>query len=446
MLNNKKVYDVIVVGAGISGLSCAVNLASSNKSILLLEENDCLGGRISSWVDNGMEVVSGIRWYLGSFKELNSLINQIGLTLDQVIELNNSLKVLNVENKTSKTIYFDLTTQPLKTLDSFLRKNGFGTLRKKFALLKFTVVGVIHHWLDPQDLDNYTLEEYASKRGFSLNFIRGIIRPLTIALFLNSTSKYSAYAFFSLVALNLSRLFQLKVGTFKYPLRENLIEPIGQYLENAEVIIKKRIKVEKILIENGKVVGVRSKNKDFRSQIVVVATNLGSTKELIKASFTKPQSFFKNILRLKTSQELSIQFKLEESVLKDHKIYVGAETILNTLVEQQSPNGETTLMISLYPADKMARLSTNELLELVIKEALKMKIDLRGKFSTFRIIKNENCFYSLIPGSEHLRPSHQTPIEGLFLAGDYTKQRSTIPLESSVLSGKIVADLVLSNK
>jgi 15-cis-phytoene desaturase len=444
MLKDKKIYDVIVVGAGVSGLSCAVNLVSHNKSIIILEEEDILGGRISSWMDNGMEVVSGIRWYFGIHKEFCNLIKKVGLSLNQVIDFSNSFKVLNAKNNTSKTIYLDLTTQPRKTFETFLGKNNFTNIQKKIELLKFTTIGVIHHWLNPMDLDNYTLEEYASKRGLPPNFIRGTINPLTIGLFLNSTSRYSAYAFFSLIALNLSHLFQLKVGTFKQPLREKLIEPIDQYLTQNGVKIKRKVKVEEILLGTDGVLGVKTKDQEFRSQNVVVATNLGSAKSLIKKSFAKPPTYFRNILKLRANQELSIQFKLEESILKDHKILLGTETILNTLIEQELQNGEILLIASLYPPEKMTKLSTNELLSLVIEEATKINIDLKGKFSTFRIIKNENCFYSLSPGSEYLRPSHQTPTRGLFLAGDYTKQRSTIPLESNVLSGKIVADLILS--
>lgn len=47
MENSSERYDVIVIGAGVAGLACAVKLLESGvKNILLLEGSDRLGGRI----------------------------------------------------------------------------------------------------------------------------------------------------------------------------------------------------------------------------------------------------------------------------------------------------------------------------------------------------------------------------------------------------------------
>ncbi|MDY6972321.1 MAG: NAD(P)/FAD-dependent oxidoreductase, partial [Thermodesulfobacteriota bacterium] len=39
-------YDVIIIGAGPGGLSCAGELVKSNKSVLLLEKNNIIGPKI----------------------------------------------------------------------------------------------------------------------------------------------------------------------------------------------------------------------------------------------------------------------------------------------------------------------------------------------------------------------------------------------------------------
>jgi thioredoxin reductase (NADPH) len=59
--------DVLIVGAGPSGLSAGITLASEGKSVIILEKSDRAGGQIgtTSWVENypgSAEGFSGKRW------------------------------------------------------------------------------------------------------------------------------------------------------------------------------------------------------------------------------------------------------------------------------------------------------------------------------------------------------------------------------------------------
>jgi 15-cis-phytoene desaturase len=49
------------------------------------------------------------------------------------------------------------------------------------------------------------------------------------------------------------------------------------------------------------------------------------------------------------------------------------------------------------------------------------------------------------PGSEALRPMQHTPIRGLFLAGDYTKQPYVASMEGATISGKTAAAAILAH-
>ena len=47
--NDEKIYDVIIIGAGISGLAAADYLIDHGNEVLVLEARDRIGGRI--WLD-----------------------------------------------------------------------------------------------------------------------------------------------------------------------------------------------------------------------------------------------------------------------------------------------------------------------------------------------------------------------------------------------------------
>lgn len=48
-LAERRVWDVIVIGAGVSGLSAAAEIRRAGKSVLVLEARDRIGGRM--WTD-----------------------------------------------------------------------------------------------------------------------------------------------------------------------------------------------------------------------------------------------------------------------------------------------------------------------------------------------------------------------------------------------------------
>jgi monoamine oxidase len=60
--NDGRIYDILIVGAGISGLAAADNLIDSGKDILVLEARDRIGGRIWSHLWNGVIIEEGANW------------------------------------------------------------------------------------------------------------------------------------------------------------------------------------------------------------------------------------------------------------------------------------------------------------------------------------------------------------------------------------------------
>ena len=53
----------------------------------------------------------------------------------------------------------------------------------------------------------------------------------------------------------------------------------------------------------------------------------------------------------------------------------------------------------------------------------------------YRVIRHENKFYNFGPKNDYLRPNTDSGIEGLILAGDYTRQKMYSTMEGAVISG-----------
>ncbi|HTP13022.1 MAG TPA: FAD-dependent oxidoreductase, partial [Bacteroidota bacterium] len=81
-MNPQTLYDVVIIGGGLSGLSAAVSLAEKGRRVLLLEQRQYLGGRAHSFVDTttGDVVDNGQHLMMGCYRETRAYLATIGST------------------------------------------------------------------------------------------------------------------------------------------------------------------------------------------------------------------------------------------------------------------------------------------------------------------------------------------------------------------------------
>src|SRR5690606_6491662 len=79
-------YDVLIIGAGIAGLSCGVRLAEAGLKVCVVEASDVPGGRARRWSDTvmGESVDIGPHILLNKYANRRALLERLG-TADQVL-------------------------------------------------------------------------------------------------------------------------------------------------------------------------------------------------------------------------------------------------------------------------------------------------------------------------------------------------------------------------
>ena len=67
----------------------------------------------------------------------------------------------------------------------------------------------------------------------------------------------------------------------------------------------------------------------------------------------------------------------------------------------------------------------------------------QAKLLKYAVVKTPRSVYAAIPGRNKYRPSQESPISNLVLAGDWTSQKYLGSMEGAILGGKLAAEVVV---
>lgn len=98
-----ELYDVVIIGAGLSGLTAARRLVQANKKILVLEAQDRVGGRTWSQPIGGKDFIDvGGQWIGKGHHQMYKLVEEAGLKTFPTFTEGKSILRRQAENKTYK--------------------------------------------------------------------------------------------------------------------------------------------------------------------------------------------------------------------------------------------------------------------------------------------------------------------------------------------------------
>jgi len=430
---------VIVIGAGLAGLSCAFELAERKLPVLLLESNSILGGRTSSWTDDGMVVESGLHKYLGVYRALPELLKRAGASESNAVAWVDDLEIHDPEVGAAKFTAAPYN-RPLRSVWKALTNTHFLPMVEKAKLLRMTFAGLRAVWKDPHGLDQVSLADFARRYGVDEAIVKRLLFTSTQAIFFLAADQFSAYAAFAPAAEGLKHGGTMRIGAFRGGMGDVLVKPLASAIEDKGGIIRTGVKVEDLQFDGQRVTGVVTANETLPASHVVLATPLQVAQQLIRRSLGF-HPWFQPMLALQTLSAATIQFELSEPLwTSDHTHF--SPTAMCCFAEQSHTTFTHVtgrLSAILYPPEDFLGLAPDETAERVYAAAAEMGIQLREKVTRYRIVNHPHDFYLLAPGTESKRPEQQTPVPGLSLAGDYTKQPLIATMEGAVISGQRAA-------
>ncbi|WP_018968702.1 NAD(P)/FAD-dependent oxidoreductase [Rubritalea marina] len=178
---------VIIVGAGLSGLSCALKLQEAGTPYIILEASDCVGGRARTDNVDGFLLDRGFQVFLSAYPKAGKLLNLEALELCKF-----EPGALVFDGQKMQRV-MDVFRRPLRMLGSALSPIGSLTDKLRVAQLRFQALGtsqadIARH----QDLRTV---EFLRSYGFSECMIDGFFRSFYGGIFLENELRTSSRMF-----------------------------------------------------------------------------------------------------------------------------------------------------------------------------------------------------------------------------------------------------------
>ena len=164
-------YDVIIIGAGISGLNCANKLTKGGLTVLVIEKSDSIGGRIKTDIIDGFKLNRGFHVLLTAYPEVKSTFIWEDLSFKKFFS------GCLIWTGSSMVELADPLKHPIRAIRHLVRPIG----RFKDYLL------LVYLWfifkVRLQTRKDISTNDYFKKLGFSDLFITRFLRPFFSGVF-----------------------------------------------------------------------------------------------------------------------------------------------------------------------------------------------------------------------------------------------------------------------
>lgn len=437
----------VVVGAGLAGLTAALDIAETEGDVLVLEARDVVGGRTSSWNADGMAVESGLHRVLGFYQALPDLLLRCGVRLDDIVCWEDELEFRTTAGH-RRVLGVAPLYRPIKTLLTPLATLGWISPADLPKLVPFFLSGLLDSIRRPDDLDQLSVLDLAQRWRLSGRTIERLLVPLTAGLFFVPPQRYSALNFFGLIRAALPKAYRARVGAYLGGMTEIMCDPIARAVVARGGEVVTGATVERLMTEGDRVTGVVVDGNPIEASDVVLATPLGPAQRLLRPAFAD-HDWLSALLAAPTTPSATLQLELYRPALDVDRTTFGPPTAMAGFSEQCRTTFRDVpgrLSVILSPPEEFLAMDSEDLLERVVADAERLRIPLRDRIARYRAVNLYDDFLSLEPGHAWRRPTQRTPIQGLTLAGDYTKQPFLSTMEGAILSGHAAAKVVLKSR
>jgi squalene-associated FAD-dependent desaturase len=467
---------IAIIGAGWSGLSCAIELVQLGHTVTVLEASPLVGGRAktvelkaqssisqsntsigSCNLDNGQHIL------IGAYKSSLQLMQKIGLNTQTLF----FRQTLSMHFPNGKGLSFPNIGSPWNALVGIMTAKGW-SLADKFSLLK-----VCSRWqLSGFKCDaNTSVQDLA--KGCSSKVFDELLEPICISALNISASLADGQLFLNVIKDTLFAGFG--ASDFLIPmgdLSDTFATPAVQWLKHngAEVLTHHRVLSFKVKANEAQTKTVEPSYKKHQWQIqlspnsqnnealdlnfdhIVLACNAPNAAQILASSINNsspetPTTTWSDASHnwLKTTQNLVFNSITTVYLSYDGPPLPQLMMALNSSPKQPAQfvfdkaqlGGPAGILAFVISASQSLNCNNEQLAEAVLSQASAIFPD--SQLALFEVITEKRATFSCHVG--HQRPTQQIANK-LWACGDYVHEKYPATLEAAVQTGQQVAQQI----
>ncbi len=404
--------EVVVIGAGLAGLTCALRLKQEGIEAVILEADNAVGGRVRTDKVDGFLIDRGFQVLLTAYPEAQRWLDYDALDLCEFPPG----AAVRVDGKWSRV------ADPRRRWSDLLASltADIGSTADKLRVLKWAVEANSRDGLNVFEGEEESSLARLRRRGFSPQMIDRVWRPWLSGIFLESELVTSSRMLeFVFEMFTKGKTAVPRTGMQAIP------EQLAARLNSDQVKLNTRV----AQWEQGRVWD--SAGQVYPAEHIVLAVDAGGAGRLTGVDAATEWR----------SAE-ALYYEAQEAPMEDALLMLNGDPtgVVNHLADLTSinpecaPAGKTLIMAGIRPGTGLAPQDLQAEAQKQLREWFGSQVE------NWRLIK-----HSVVPDALPVRPSLQfvppRPVAlGLWKCGDYT---STASIQGAMESGRMVADAIL---
>jgi len=430
-------------------MAAACNLLDAGRQVTLIEKRPYLGGRAFSFTDRetGQEVDNGQHIFLGCCTYYIDFLKKLGTFRQAHLQSKMLIKVLSPGRIAGQLSTAPLP-KPLHLLPSFLTYRHLGLKDKALALYALTRIALTNRnnpALSTETFGHWLKKHHQTQRSID-NFWNIIVKPCVNDDVSNVTAAMAMMVFQEGM---MKTRHGSSIGYSKVGLSALMGQAAQEYIRRYGGQLITGRAVLALQADNSGIKGVElAGGETIRGDVYISALPFDDLAPLLPPELERAP-YFASLRGLATAPIVNIHLWYDKQVMhEDFAAFVDSplQWVFNkSSILGQNGAGGQYITISLSGAFEYIN-QPKEVLQQTFVEAMaqafpKAKL---AKVERILVVKQEKATFRCLPGSERLRPKAETPIENLFLAGEWTDTGWPSTMESAVRSGVAAAQAVVS--
>ncbi|KZK74798.1 MAG: zeta-carotene desaturase [Pelodictyon luteolum] len=450
MTGEKK--SVLILGGGLAGLTAAKRLVDRGFEVKVLEKRDLFGGKVSSWKDEeGDWVESGTHCFFGAYDVLYDLLREIG-SYHAVLWKDHRLTYTMAGGGRFTFNTWNLPS-PLHLLPAIIN-NGYFSLGEMAAFSRSLIPLALQRDAYAPTQDHLTFAEWAYEKKFGKNLMDKMFRPMSLALKFIPPEEISAK-----IILDVTETFYRipdasRMGFLKGAPSEYIHKPLVGHSRGKGAEFRTGAAVEELLFDGSEIKGVLLRNGEIlTADYYLAALPIHNLNRVIPPALKQHDRFFHGLDNLEGVPVISVQLWYDRQITPVDNVLFSPDGVIPVYANlacttpeyatlRGKPfNGGSRLEFCVAPAAPLMQMTKEEIVRQVDLSVRNCYPASSAGASVLKstVVKIPHSVYAPLPGMEQYRPTQETPLRNLFIAGGFSRQLYYDSMGGAVMSANLAA-------